>query len=106
VKQRVALILLIIGGLFFIEGWMVLCYCPGGFLIAAAVCVFPMCVGNQLLRTIAILVCGASLVAASHMYLKDVELKGKVQRIRLLQQKKARAKPLATFRAERIVQAA
>ena len=83
-----------------------LCYCPGEFIIAAGLCVLPVCFGGRLVRTIGILVFVASLVSASHMYLKDQELKGKVRQIRLMQQKKARAKPLATFLGERIVQAA
>ena len=85
---------------------MMLCYCPGEFLIAAAICVLPVCIGTQFVRTIAILVCGASLVAASHMYLKDEQMKERLQRIRLLHEKKGAPKPLATGVGERIVQAA
>jgi hypothetical protein len=85
---------------------MMLCYCPGEFIIAAALCVLPACVGSPFIRTTAMVVLGASLIAASHMYLKDEQLKGKVQHIRLIQQKKAAAKPLATGGQERIVQAA
>ena len=83
-----------------------LCYCPGEFLIAAGLCILPVCFGRQFIRTIGILLFGGSLIAASHMYLKDEELKAKIQRIRLMQQKMAGAKPLATVRGERIVQVA
>lgn len=104
--QIAARICLILSALFFLSGWGTLCYCPGEFIIAAGLCVLPVCFGSQFVRTIGILVFGASLVSASHMYLKDEELKGKVQHIRLMQQKKARAKPLASCVEERIVQAA
>lgn len=83
-----------------------LCYCPEEFIAAAVFCVFPMCFGRQFVRTIAILLFAGSLIAASHMYLKDQELKAKVQRIRLMKEKKAGAKPLASCVGERIVQAA
>ena len=88
---------------------MLLCYCPGDFLIAAALCVLPICVGRQFIRTIAILFFGASLLAASQMYLKDEQMKERIQRIKTIQlrQKKTEAvKPLATRRPWRIVHAA
>ena len=104
--QMAARICLVLSTLFFLFGWGVLCYCPGEFLIAAALCVLPICFGRQSIRAIAILLFAASLISASHMYLKDQQLKAKVQRIRLMQQKNPPSKPLARWRAERIVQAA
>jgi hypothetical protein len=88
---------------------MLLCYCPGEFLFAAALCVLPICVGRKFIRTIAMLFFGASLLSASHMYLNDEQMKEKIQRIKTIQlrQKKTEAvKPLATRRPWRIVQAA
>lgn len=98
-----------LAGFYFVWGWMVACYCPGAFVFAAALCVLPIFVGRQLIRTVAILFFGASLLSASHMYLKEAQSNEKAEQIRikiLRQNKIDAAKPLATGSQRRIVHAA
>jgi hypothetical protein len=80
-QKAAARICLFFAGLSFVFGWMVLCYCPGTFIGAAALSAVAVALGKDAVQITGVILLGASLLSASHMYLKDEQMKARAQQI-------------------------
>ena len=66
----------------FFFGWMVLCYCPGFFILAAIFSFVALLSGERLLRLIGMVLIGSSLISASVQMLAYQEAKTRVNETR------------------------
>jgi len=73
-KSRIAIVALIVGGLAFLDGASVLCYCPESFILPAALSILSALLGSRWIRITSICLFVASIVMAMHDYKSEKHL--------------------------------
>jgi hypothetical protein len=82
-EKKISLGVLIVGGVVFLEGMMVLGYTPGTFVVAAGFFFVAAMVGSKwLLRGVAVVFCAASIAMAIHHTNKREQMAVRMKRMR------------------------
>jgi hypothetical protein len=82
-KSKLAIGTLVIAGLAFLDGVLLLCHCPGPFVFAVPFTVAAFILGSRWsVRVIAVCVCLASILAAVHEFERKQHLDAKIKAMR------------------------
>jgi hypothetical protein len=78
-KLGIARVSLVIGGLAFVSGALVLCYCPESFILPAALSVLSALLGSRWIRVASICLFLASIAMGIHDYRGEKHLESIVR---------------------------